>query len=318
MSNRLLVLDGSNVFIRNYCAVPQMDANGNHIGGTIGFLKTLSSLVYKLMPTKVIVVWEAGGSTRRRKLYPEYKQGRKPLKTNRFYDGDIPDTEENRVYQTVILTKLLKSLPICQVYVPNCEADDVIAWICKNADSEMEKVIVSSDKDFYQLLGEKVKIWNPAKKAFYTREDAVQEFSISPENFPLARAFAGDKSDNIPGAERIGLKTLAGKFDLSGDEVMLESILEKASKESEKKRSAKMWTTISNSEELVKRNLKLMKLNASMLSMDQVAGINKHLDHFSPKIRKMKFLQLYYKWGLSGLNHEKMLSAMIYLANKKS
>lgn len=316
MSSRLLILDASNVFIRNYCAVPQMDTNGNHVGGTIGFLKTVSSLTYRLTPSKIIVVWEAGGSTRRRKLYPEYKQGRKPLKTNRFYEDGIPDTEENKVYQTVILTKLLKALPICQVYVPNCEADDVIAWICKNTNEEMEKIIVSSDKDFYQLLDDKVKIWNPAKKVFYSQEDAVKDFSISPINFPLARAFAGDKSDNIPGAERIGLKTLAGKFNLSGDEVMLEEVLERARKESEKKRSPKMWKTIQESEDIVRRNLKLMKLNSAMLSVGQVSDINKHLDSFDPKIRKMKFLQLYFKWGLSGLNHEKMLSAMIYLTLK--
>lgn len=313
MSSRLLILDGSNVFIRNYCAVPQMDSNGNHVGGTVGFLKTLSSLTYKLLPFKIIVVWEAGGSTRRRKIYPEYKQGRKPLKTNRFYEDGIPDTEENKVYQTVILTKLLKNLPVCQVYVPNCEADDVIAWICKNTHPDMEKVIVSSDKDFYQLLNSKTKIWNPAKKVFYTEQDAIKDFSISPLNFPLARAFAGDKSDNIPGAERIGLKTLAGKFDLIKEEIKLQDILDRATTESEKKRSPKMWTTILGSEELVKRNLKLMKLNSSMLSIDQIECIKKHLDAFSPRVKKVKFLQNYFKWGLSGLNHEKMISAMMYL-----
>src|SRR5271157_2653521 len=89
----VLIVDGLSLFVRSYCAFPQMTGNGEQFGGCIGFMKTLKRITYETSPTAVYVCWESGGSSRRRALLPEYKLNRAPGKLNRFYEDDIPDTE---------------------------------------------------------------------------------------------------------------------------------------------------------------------------------------------------------------------------------
>ena len=79
----VLLVDAYNVFARAYCVVPTMSSNGHHFGGTVGFLKSLGVYAEKFKPSKIIVCWEGGGSARRRKILPEYKLNRKPIKLNR-------------------------------------------------------------------------------------------------------------------------------------------------------------------------------------------------------------------------------------------
>ena len=148
----ILIIDALNLFTRHYVVNPTMSTLGHHAGGTIGFLKAIRYLADKLLPIQIIVVWEGGGSPRRRAIFPEYKARRKPPKLNRFYGEDIPDSVENRDYQIALAIELLKNAPIMQVYVSDCEADDVIGYLAKYKLKDEECVIVSSDKDFYQLL----------------------------------------------------------------------------------------------------------------------------------------------------------------------
>ena len=91
----ILLVDAYNVFARSFCVVPIMSSHGHHLGGTVGFLKSLSMYANKFRPSKIIVCWEGGGSARRRAILPEYKMNRKPIKLNRpeIYE-DIPDTKE--------------------------------------------------------------------------------------------------------------------------------------------------------------------------------------------------------------------------------
>ena len=99
----VLIVDGMNAFIRSWAAFPTMSAHGYQMGGCIGFLKSLRKLVNEIQPKAIYVAWEGGGSSRRRKIYADYKMGRRPEKLNRFYEDDIPDTEENRKHQLVTL-----------------------------------------------------------------------------------------------------------------------------------------------------------------------------------------------------------------------
>ena len=96
LTGSVLIVDGLNVFMRHFVANPTMSSLGHHAGGVVGFLKNLRLLVDKIEPSEVIVVWEGGGSARRRAIYPEYKEKRKPQKLNRFYGSDIPDSVVNR------------------------------------------------------------------------------------------------------------------------------------------------------------------------------------------------------------------------------
>ena len=87
-NSHALIVDSTNLFIRNYSAVPSMNEDGQYTGGVVGFLKSLALAVRSFKPTRVILVFDGkGGSQRRRKLFPQYKENRKPpIRLNRSYD----------------------------------------------------------------------------------------------------------------------------------------------------------------------------------------------------------------------------------------
>jgi hypothetical protein len=99
----ILLIDALNLFTRHFAANPTVSTLGQQMGGTVGFLNATKNMVELCRPKKVIVVWEGGGSFRRRQLFPEYKANRKPVKLNRFYEQDIPETTENRDTQVKAL-----------------------------------------------------------------------------------------------------------------------------------------------------------------------------------------------------------------------
>jgi 5'-3' exonuclease len=118
-----------------------MSSHGYQVGGVVGFIKTITQLVKQFSPNIVYIVWESGGSIRRRNLYSEYKKGSRPAKLNRFYGDDIPDTTNNKIKQIAILAKLLSYLPVCQIHVQDCEGDDVINHLTKKLKGK--KIIVT-------------------------------------------------------------------------------------------------------------------------------------------------------------------------------
>ena len=184
--NSILLIDGLNTFMRHFCANPSMNENGIHMGGLAGFLKGLRLLIDNIKPNKVIICWEGGGSSRRRAIYPDYKNKRKPTKLNRFYDDEIPNTIENRNFQINALVKILRAAGIHQIYVSDCEADDIIGYLSKYRFKEEKIIIVSSDKDYYQLLNERILQWSPGQKNYVTSEKIIKKFFIPPHNFCLA------------------------------------------------------------------------------------------------------------------------------------
>ena len=316
MSRPILIIDSMNLFIRNYMANPQMDKNGNLVGGAVGYLKSLASLVKNHFPKKVYIIWETGGSPKRLKLYPDYKKRSKPMRTNRFYDDAIPDTDENETYQKKVLLNLLKNLPVSQIHVENCEADDIIAYLCKSILQEEEKIIVSSDKDFYQLLNDKTKIYRPGKKTFYKEKDCIEEYNITPENFVVAKAMNGDTSDNIPGVERVGFKTLVKRFTLNEGKVSVEDIIEESkTRVLEDKKPLVMYKNIAKSEELIRRNIELMNLDNKLLSVDQVQATNRIVRELKPQYNKIKFWKTYLELELDGLDVDRLCNCFHFLVH---
>ena len=213
VKDRIMIFDAMNVFMRHYIAHPAMSDNGEQIGGIVGFYYNLINLVEKCKPEAVIVVWEGGGSKRKRDIYPEYKKGSRPAKMNRYYENDeIPDTLANRNFQIRNLVGILSNLPVCQVYVEDAEADDAIGYLAKYKLSKKNKVIVSGDHDFYQLVDEDCIIYSPNSKSFINTDTVINKYGVHPHNFCLAKSIVGDKSDNIPGVTGVGYKKLAKEF----------------------------------------------------------------------------------------------------------
>ena len=122
---RLLIIDGQNMFIRNYVMSPQLDINGHPIGGLTGFMRSLQKEVRRAKPDRVVVCWEGpGGSQKRREKNKNYKLGRKAPKLNREYEFATPEEErENKYEQLLRLTEYLENLPILQM---SLEADALL------------------------------------------------------------------------------------------------------------------------------------------------------------------------------------------------
>ncbi len=293
-----------------------MSSHGYQVGGIVGFLKTLHKVINDTHPKAIYVAWESGGSSRRRSLFSEYKANRKPEKLNRFYEDDIPDTEENKSQQIRTLAKLLKLLPVCQVYVPNCEGDDVIAFLAKRKFAAAKKLIVSSDKDFYQLLDDSIEIYNLHKKIIIKKEDVLKEYKITPQNFALAKAFCGDVSDNIPGIDGVGFKTLVKRIPLFGSErdILIDEVIDYCTVNQKK---SGVYSRVLESIDLIKRNWQLVYLDSTMISASQISKIEFIVDNYKPSANKVEFMKLLIEEGITTFDVESLFYAFLLVGYTK-
>ena len=213
---RILMIDGLNLFFRNFAMMNMVNPDGVHIGGLGGFFRSLGAEIRRVNPTQVYVIFDGAGSANARKnLLPEYKSGRDLQRiTNWEAFDDIEDEHDAKVDQMVRIIQYLKTLPVKTVTLPKVEADDVIAYLSDIIPQKPEdKVfIVSSDKDFLQLINENVIVYRPMEKEFYTEQTVVEKFHMSPHNFILYKTLMGDNSDKVKGVKGLGEKKLRKLF----------------------------------------------------------------------------------------------------------
>jgi len=299
----ILIIDAANLFLRSWAAYPTMNKNGEQMGGCIGFLKSMQRIAREIQPSRIYITWEGGGSQRRRKLYPEYKMGRKAEKLNRFYGDDIPDSETNKKRQLMSLLGMLKFIPACQIYVSDCEGDDIIAQLCTGSFRNKDKIIVSSDKDMYQLLDDTTRIYSLHKKKIITAQEIFEEFRISTHNFAIAKAICGDAGDNVPGVKGIGFKKVASKLPMLGSNqvLILQDIFDFCQSRIDE---SIVYRRIIECVDDIKRNWKLVHLDGSMLSGDQVSKMQYVIDTFEPRVNRMKLIQALIKEGIEGFDIE--------------
>jgi 5'-3' exonuclease len=299
----VLIVDAMNAFVRCWAAFPQMSAHGYQMGGCIGFLKTLRKIVSETQPSAIYIAWEAGGSQRRRAIFTEYKLGRRPEKLNRYYGDDIPDTDENRQHQMITLLGMLKCVPVCQIYVTECEGDDVIAHLCCGPLKSHDKIIVSSDKDLYQLLDDKTKLYSLHKKTFVLPQNVLDDFRVTSENFAIAKSLCGDPGDNVPGIKGIGFKTVSKLFPFLGTEhnIVLQDVFDYCHSHSDE---SSLYRRIIEQQDDVKRNWKLVFLNGNMLSSTQATKVDSVINTHKPITNKMGLVKLLVKEGISDFDTE--------------
>jgi len=283
MSNKtVIVLDMNNLFLRSYLMDPTISINGPAIGGIRGFFRSLQKICRELNPTKIIACWDGeGGSQKRRKITKEYKEGRKPLRLNRaIHNLTAQQVQENQVWQNMRVMEYLNQAPIIQLGFPGVEADDVIAKVVQSGNlAEYKKIIVSADKDFWQLITDDTIVYRPIGSEIKTKEVILEEFSIHPNNFALARSLVGDKSDNLPGIPGAGLKTVAKRFPFLKEEkdFSISELLEYSTKMLDKTK-LKFYPSVIDSRQLILRNYKMMQLKAPLLSVQAAIAIRRTLE----------------------------------------
>lgn len=239
-----------------------MAENGEHAGGIVGFLRSIGSNIRDYNPTKVILVFDGkGGSQRRKKEYKQYKEQRSGKYNIRRQEyKSVDDEQVSMRRQMARLVEYLDVLPVTVICLDNVEADDVIAYMVSDffTDLETHIRIVSTDRDFLQLVADRVEVYSPVKKIVYTPDVIRAEFGFHPDNYLLYRVLTGDNSDNIDGVRGIGLKTLLKAFpDLSDRTYTVEEIVDCAASHGHSKA---IYGSISENRQLIERNHRLMQL----------------------------------------------------------
>jgi len=223
-------------------------------------------------PDKIIIVWDGpGGSKKRRAIIKEYKSGRKPLRLNRS-DLNTEDSDDNKRQQRIRLGEYLNDLPIYQISISDIEADDVIGYLVKMFPDD-EKVIVSNDKDFFQLVGNKITIYSPTKKEFLSKERIFQDFVVYPINFAIARAIVGDESDNIKGIYGVAFKKLIKLFPFMSqpEKVTLDQLFEYCEQQGEK------YKRFMDNKQIIIDNHKVMQLEEPIIGFASIHKIEDSL-----------------------------------------
>ena len=281
--SHLMIIDGLNTFIRVFSAVPALNDDGDHIGGVTGFLRSIAANIRQHKPTRCVIVFDGKGGARRRKdIYPEYKANRaNKTAFNRYQEfASLEDEQDSMKRQFGRLIQYLNCLPVTTLSIDNVEADDIMAYIANEiyTKDDNRATIVSTDRDFLQLVNNRISVWSPIKKKMYTPSVMREEFGFSPKNYLLYRSFIGDKSDNIPGLKGVGPKSLIKHFPMFTEdkELTVQDLVEYATNVDKK---YKVHELVSNNEELLELNYKLMQLkevdingNAKMLTLDKVKG----------------------------------------------
>ena len=293
---KVLIVDGLNTFIRSWTVNPTMDDNGDHIGGIVGFLKGIGYAIREYDCTRCIVVFDGkGGSKSRKQLYSGYKEnrGNNRFRVNRAY-ADLMNPEEegeSMKRQMIGLFELLEYLPVEVMLYDGIEADDVMGYIASQLLREDESaVLMSADKDFLQLVNERVKVYSPTKKKLYDTDLVLAEYGIHPTNFMVFRTLDGDKSDNIDGISGCGIKTIIKRFPevVKEEEVTIDKLFELCE---ERKDESKIYKTILDGKKIVERNFQLMQLSDPNIPTNKKITINDKYLVKSEKLDKLGFIK---------------------------
>ena len=291
-----LLVDGMNTFMRVWSMYPTTNENGDHIGGYTGFLKSIGHAIRLRKPTRCVVVFDGkGGSTRRRKIFPDYKMKKNVrFRVNRALSLDMDQSEESSSmkYQIVKLIEYLNMLPVTTICIDNVEADDVIALLARSKFSGLGKraTIMSTDKDFLQLVDEDITVYSPTKRTVYTQEKVLLEYGIHPNNFLVYRTIDGDRGDNIVGIKGVGEKKLKTAFPEFANESKL-SVEDLLKISEDRKTQMPLYKNFLKEENqlLLKRNYDLMQLKDSILPASMQTKIFDHVESPVTELNKFEF-----------------------------
>jgi DNA polymerase-1 len=294
VNSRVMLVDGTNFYLRCFMANPVMNENGEHLGGSLGFLKSLASYVRTFKPTRLIITFDGkGGSKKRKEIFSDYKGNR--LQPKSFNRAEIfenaEDEHKSMKHQFVRLIQYLRCMPVTVITADHVEADDLISYLVTDIASKhnSEVLLISDDKDYLQLVNEKVNIYRPVEKRLYKLDTVKERFGVPAANYHLYKVFIGDTSDNIPGVPGIGPKTV-GKIQILHENrvVGLEEFIQFL----EDNKNEKLYNKILEHKEIIVRNYKLMQLHSVDISGTHKLFVLDKFNEAVPLINKNEFIQI--------------------------
>jgi DNA polymerase-1 len=251
-----LLVDGFNLAYRCFFAIPELSrADGFPTNALHGWVKSLWKLADQEKPAGTLVFFDLGGAQDRLALHPEYKAQRE----------EMPEALEKQLPYVKALTRAMGCVGIEQ---DGIESDDLLAAEAVSLARQGDDVlIVSSDKDFAQIVNPQIKILLPPptanpKLGWQVRDEAGvrEKFGVPPSQIADFLALVGDTADNIPGINGVGPKTAAKWLSEHGN---LEGVIAHAAE----LQPERFRTTVSAEAEKLRRNLKLTTLNVSLPSL---------------------------------------------------
>lgn len=250
----LYLIDGNSLLYRSYYAVQRLStAAGFPTNAIYGFLITLRKILDEAAPGHLGVVFDAPGEKIRREVYQDYKAHRKPM----------PD---DLAAQLPKLKEVLQACRIPLLESPRHEADDVLGCLALQAAAAgFETVIVTTDKDLFQLVDSKIKVFNPAKEKFFDEKTVGKEFGVPPNRVVDVLSLWGDPSDNIPGVPGIGEKTAKALITEHGS---LDALLEHP----ERIKNLRLREAVKNNRDKIEISRKLATIECALdVPFDPVA-----------------------------------------------
>jgi DNA polymerase-1 len=295
-SDSVLIIDGMNTFLRAFTMINYINPEGHHIGGLIGFLKSVGYAIKITDPTKVVIVFDGvGGSNGKRNLYPEYKANRNANRMTNYAIFTSKDDERDAINnQMARLIQYLQCLPVSIICIDGIEADDTIGYLAgklEKHDATKEVTIMSADGDFLQLVSDKVKVYSPIKKKIYKPADVLAEYNVSSYNYINYKILMGDKSDNLPGIDGLGPKKLLKLYPelVNNTPLTLTEILTKAT---DKSIEHDLYARIVERKHQLEINSQLMNLQTIPLSPENISQIQS--DFRSPyTLNSHTFMSMY-------------------------
>jgi|TARA_R110000772_G_scaffold15598_5_gene45181 5'-3' exonuclease len=300
--DRVIFIDGLNLFLRNFAVLNFVNPSAAHIGGLAGFLRSLGALINKIQPTSIYIVFDGtGASTNRRYLLPEYKSNRHINRiTNWDAFDDITEENDSKVEQITRLVQYLKCLPVKIVSIDKLEADDIIAYMAKDMAKEFnsKSYIVSSDRDFLQLVDDNITVYRPIEKEFYSPQTLKDKFGMVPENFIHYKVLLGDNSDNVPGVKGLGKKGIFKRFpELLEGPISFDKIYDLSV---ERLKDSVIFARIVQGWDQLLNSKKVMDLENPLVSEEEAKFLSQLPYEPLNKLRILEFMSLYSE---DGLNH---------------
>ena len=189
----MIIIDGSSILYRSYYGLPDLqNERGEGTGAIVGFMNELLKVKSSYPNDNIVVVMDRGGQSRRKELYPEYKNNR-------------PDMPDDLRRQGLVIKKLVNFLGFDIAYAKDgSEGDDAIGNLASHAEEDV--LIVTLDADMLQLISDKIKVelLKKANRELYDEHRFNEEYGFNPSRLADFKALRGDPSDNIPGVDGIG------------------------------------------------------------------------------------------------------------------
>ena len=204
--NPIILVDGSSYLYRAYHALPPLTTSKNQPTGAIkGVISMIKKILIDHPESPLAVVFDAKGKTFRHDMYSEYKANRPPM-------------PEDLVQQIEPIHQIITLMGIKLIMIPGVEADDVIGTLAEQArQKRLDTVISTGDKDMTQLVCKNVSVVNTMSGELLNESGVLKKFGVEPKYITDYLALIGDKSDNVPGVEKVGPKTAVKWLDEFGD-----------------------------------------------------------------------------------------------------